>query len=546
MNVGEAIAEILKREGVQVIMGYPINHILEYGAAAGIRPIIVRQERVGIHMADAISRLSGGAKIGVFAMQHGPGSENSFGGVAQAYSESVPILVLPMGYPRHLAHIDPNFNSVASMRTITKSAESLIAPGQVQGIFRRAFTQLRSGRGGPVLVEIPADIWTEQIPEPLEYEPMPAVRYAPDPADIRQAARMLMQARRPVIYAGQGIHYARAWDSLRRLAEFLGAPVATSLQGKSAFPEDHPLSLGTGGFSFPKTVYHFLHHSDLIFGIGCSFSETAFGIPMPKGKPIIHATLDPHHLNKDLRATLGLLGDAKLTLDAICSELARMSQPAEVWKRSGEIATIRHAWLDEWLPKLASDEKPLSAYRIIRDLHQTVDLDNCIITHDSGRPRDQLSSFWVSRRPHSYIGWGKTTQLGYGLGLAMGAKLACPDRLCINVWGDAAIGFTGMDLETAVRERIPILSILFNNSCMATELGVMPIATQKYRSTDISGDYAAMACALGVYGERVTEPTEIIPAIRRGIEQTQAGVPALLEFITSKETAFSSYPKKGG
>jgi acetolactate synthase-1/2/3 large subunit len=191
------------------------------------------------------------------------------------------------------------------------------------------------------------------------------------------------------------------------------------------------------------------------------------------------------------------------------------------------------------MPKLASDEVPLSPYRVIWDLLHTVDVANTVITHDAGSPRDQLSPFWVAREPLTYLGWGKTTQLGYGLGLAMGAKLACPDKLCINVWGDAAIGFTGMDFETAVREHIPILSILLNNFSMAIELKVMPVSTEKYRSTDISGDYAAMARAFGGYGERVTKPEDIIPAIKRGIEQTKKGVPVLLEFITSKEVTIS-------
>ena len=147
----------------------------------------------------------------------------------------------------------------------------------------------------------------------------------------------------------------------------------------------------------------------------------------------------------------------------------------------------------------------------------------------------------MSTEPLSYLGWGKTTQLGYGLGLAMGAKLAAPDKLCINVWGDAAIGFTGMDVETAVRERIPILSILLNNFSMAIELKVMPVSTEKYRSTDISGDYAAMARAFGAHGERVTEAAEIVPAIERGIRATREGHPALLEFITAKETSVSKF-----
>jgi thiamine pyrophosphate-dependent acetolactate synthase large subunit-like protein len=546
MKVGEAIAEILKREGVEIIFGYPVNHVLEAAACAGIRPVIVRQERVGLHMADAMSRVSSGRRIGVFAMQHGPGSENAFGGVAQAYSESVPILVLPMGYSRRLAHIDPNFNSTASMRSVTKSAEPITSAGEIANIFRRAFSRVRNGRGGPALVEIPVDLFAEEIPGPLVYEPVISARYGPDIADVRRAAAALVEAKHPMIYAGQGIHYARAWEPLKRLAELLAAPVATSLQGKSAFPENHPLSLGSGGLAFPRTVPHFLEKADWILGAGCSFTETAFGIAMPAGKKFIHATLDPNHLNKDVRAEIGLIGDAHLTLDALCAEVERLIQKPQVSTVAAEIAAVRKAWLEEWMPKLTSGEAPLSPYRVLWDLQHTVDVANTIITHDAGSPRDQLAPFWVTTQPLGYLGWGKTTQLGYGLGLAMGAKLARPEKLCINVWGDAAIGFTGMDFETAVRERIPILSILLNNFSMAMELPIMPVSTERYRSTDISGDYAAMARAFGGYGERVTEPNEIVPAIRRGIEQTKKGVPALLEFITSKELTVSKqyYGKK--
>ncbi|MDQ6602394.1 MAG: thiamine pyrophosphate-dependent enzyme, partial [Chloroflexota bacterium] len=206
-----------------------------------------------------------------------------------------------------------------------------------------------------------------------------------------------------------------------------------------------------------------------------------------------------------------------------------------------QIASGHEKWLAEWNPKLTSDETPISPYRVIWDLLHTVDVKNTIITHDAGSPRDQIVPFWVSETPLSYIGWGKSTQLGYGLGLAMGAKLARPDKLCINFWGDAAIGFTGMDFETAVRERIPIMSMLMNNFSMAIELPIMQAATKKYRSTDISGNYADMAKAFGGYGERVTDPNEIIPAIKRGIQKTQEGTPVLLEFITAKEISFSTF-----
>lgn len=540
MKLGVAIAEILKREGIEILCGYPVNHLIEYAASADIRPVMVRQERVGVHMADAISRVTSGHSIGAFCMQNGPGAENAMGGVAQCYGESVPVLVLPMGYFRRIANIEPNFNSSQTMKAFSKSAEPIVLASEVCNVFRRAFTKLKNGRGGPVIVEIPEDMWNDEVPEPLNYTPVLRTRSGADPADIKEAAALLFNAKRPVIYAGQGVHYARAWPQLRRLAERLAIPVCTSLTGKSSFPETHPLSLGSGGFAAPRAVSKFLGEADVIFGIGCSFTETYFAVPMPKGKTIIHSTVDPNHINKDVEAKIGLVGDAGLVLNALLEEIGKfVTADRDARGVAAEIANCHKQWLAEWMPKLSCNDAPLNPYRVLWDLQNTVDIHNTIITHDAGSPRDQLSPFWKAVEPLSYLGWGKTTQLGYGLGLAMGAKLAKPDKLCINVWGDAAIGFTGMDFETAVRERIPILSILLNNFCMALELKVMPVSTEKYRSTDISGDYAAMAQAFGGYGERVTRPEDIVPAIRRGIEKTQAGIPVLLEFITCKETKVS-------
>jgi len=542
MKIGAAIAEIMKREGIEILTGYPVNHLLEFAADINIRPVIVRQERIGLHMADAISRVTSGKKIGAFCMQHGPGAENAFGGVAQCFGESVPVLVLPMGYPRRMAHVPPNFNSTISMSTVTKSAEPITSAAEVSNVMRRAFTRLRSGRGGPSLVEIPADMWGDELPGELHYTPVKSVRFGPDPEDVERAAAILAGAKCPVIYAGTGIHWAKAWPQLRALAERLGAPVTTSLGGKSSFPEDHPLALGSGGLAIPKTVRHFLDKADVIFGVGCSFTETNFGVAMPKGRTVIHSTVDPNHLNNNVEVSQSLVGDAALTLDALLIALDdRIKEPRDYSATAREIMEVRTKWLADWAPKRNYNSAPLNPYRVLHDLWKTVDVDNTIITHDAGSPRDQLSPFWISRTPLSYLGWGKTTQLGYGLGLAMGAKLAAPDKLCINVWGDAAIGFTGMDFETAVRERIPILSILLNNFSMAIELKVMPISTEKYRSTDISGDYAAMARAFGGHGERIEQPEDIIPAIQRGIAATKEGKPALLEFITSKETEISRH-----
>ena len=543
MKVADAIAHVLKEEGVEILFSYPVNPIIEAAAVADIRTIIVRQERIGLHMADAYSRLSSGKKIGVFAMQHGPGSENAFGGIAQAYSESVPILVLPAGYPRRLANYYPNFNSTLNMQHVTKWAEPLTMGRAVPEVMRRAFSQLRNGRPGPVLVEVPVDLFREDVPEDWVYTPSFATRTGPDPVAVDEAAAVLAAAERPVIYAGQGVHYAEAWDELRALAETWQIPVTTSLEGKSAFPETHPLSLGSGGRANPRTVKTYLAEADVILGVGCSFALTGFGVPMPRGKTIIHATLDPMDLNKDIEVQHALIGDAKLSLQALVDSMAdrdRTHADNRDGKLAARIAKIKSEWLAEWEAKRTNNEAPINPYRVLKELHDAVDIDNTIITHDAGSPRDQLSPFWEATTPLSYIGWGKTTQLGYGLGLAMGAKLAHPDKTCINVWGDAAIGFTGMDFETAARERIPILSVLMNNFSMAIEIPIMQVAQEKYGSTDISGHYADMAKSFGGFGERVTDPGDIPATIQRGLNATRDGSPALLEFITDKEIQISA------
>lgn len=546
MKVSRAIAKILKQEGVDRLFAYPVNPVIESCAEEDIRTVVVRQERTGLHMADAVGRLSSGRKVGVFAMQHGPGTENSFGGVAQAFGESVPMVILPAGYSRGQTNVRPNFSSLLSYQTVTKSLEQVTLAEEVPNALRRAFTQAKNGRPGPCMVEIPWDLFGEDCPDDLEYRPSIRTRSCPDPDAVRDAARMLVAADLPVICAGQGVHYGKAWSELRKLAELLEAPVTTSINGKSAFPETHPLSLQSGGRSYSRQMHEFLLRADVVFGIGTSFTRSAFGIPWAAyvdNTAVIQATIDTADLHKEIPVALGLVGDAQLTLQALIEQVRRLiAKPRGRGEAvAAEIAEVRAGWFSEWREKLDCGDIPINPYRVVRGLMQTVDTSNTIITHDAGSPRDQLSPFWESKVPLSYIGWGKTTQLGYGLGLAMGAKLEYPDKLCINWWGDAAIGFTGMDFETAVRERIPILSVLSNNSSMAIEIPIMRTATAKYGSTDISGNYAAFANALGGYGERVTEPSEVVPAIRRGIAKTQEGVPTLLEFITSKEQEISRF-----
>jgi len=544
MKVRAAVARVLKQEGVECLFGYPRNPVIESAAEADIRTIIVRQERTGVHMADALSRVTCGDKVGVFAMQHGPGTENAFGGVAQAFADSVPLVVLPAGYSRDVGNIFPNFSALQNFDKVTKWLEQPTLGRVVPDALRRAFTQAKNGRPGPTMVELPTDLLDEDMPDFADHRPTRRLRSSPDATAVSEVAEALVAARVPVIYAGQGIHYAKAWPQLKALAEMLEAPVCTSLAGKSAFPENHPLALGSGGVTYSKQLAHFLAKADVIFGIGCSFTSTGFGIAMPAGKSYIHATLDPIDIDKDLRSDLSLVGDAALTLDMLCAEVAdrlKAAGRAPTGETAKELARVKQEWLAEWAGALNSESRPLSPYRVVRDLMNTLDPARCIVTHDAGSPRNQIVPFWESPEPMTYIGWGKSTQLGYGLGLAMGAKLARPDMMCVNVWGDAAIGFTGMDLETAAREGLPILSILFNNSTMAIEHRWMPAATEKYRSTDVSGDYTMFARSMGCWAERVEEPGQIVPAIQRAVRAIEEGKPALLEFITEYSSPASMY-----
>ena len=541
-----AIANVLKLEGVDWIGCMPSNPLIEAAAVAGIRPIVFRQERTGVHMADGFSRINNGRKTGIFLMQAGPGAENAFGGVAQAYADSVPILLLPAGAARRRAGTDPVFSPTRSYESITKFAAQVNFADRVPELMRRAFTNLRSGKPGPVLLELPSDLNTEEIgEEAFDYEPPPMIRTAADPDAVARAARALLSAQRPVILVGQGVLYAEATDELRQVAEFLQVPVMTTLEGKSAFPENHPLSIGIGGSSTTQAVHQFLTSADLVFGVGCSFIKNNFTVPIPPGKTIIHATNADSDINKDYRSHFPVVGDAKLTLQQFLQELrgqagaqGRPTDQALV----NEIRSAKEEWLAQWLPRLTSDETPINPYRVIWDVMHTVDLDNVIVTHESGSSREQVTPFWEARAPRSFIGWGKSTQLGYSLGLAMGAKTAAPEKQVINFMGDAAFGMVGLDVETAVREGIPITTILMNNSTMGIYPDSrMPTAVQRYNTKQLSGNFSEVAIALGAYSERITDPGDIKAATQRALEANQAGRPALLEFITKEEGVFSKY-----
>ena len=542
MRVVDAVAEILKREGVEYLSCYPTTALIESVAAVGIRPLLCRQERVGVHIADGFSRVSNGKRLGVFAMQYGPGAENAFPGIATAFSDSTPLLVLPLGHPREMAQVFPNFRSSRTYASVTRWVEELTVPGQISNVMRRAFSLLKMGRPGPVMVEIPADVAGAELDDAApEYRCVRSSRPAGNPREVEVAARALVEARSPVILAGQGVLYAEATAELVELAELLQAPVMTTLEGKSAFPEDHPLALGTGSGVMTGPVLDFLRGADVVFAVGASLSRHGMAINLPPGKVIVHATNDERDLNKIYQADHPLLGDAKPVLGQLV-EAARDLVGEGRRSDQGvadEVRRAREKWLSEWTARLTSDEVPLNPYRVMGEFMRTVNPAEAIVTHDSGSPRDQLVPFYKATTPRGYLGWGKSHALGTGLGLIIGAKLAAPGKFCANFMGDAAFGMTGLDFETAVRCDLPILTIVLNNSTMAIERDHLAISHGKFRTRDIGGSYAELGRALGGYSERVERPDEIAPAIQRARRATEDGRAALLEFITGEEITFS-------
>jgi acetolactate synthase-1/2/3 large subunit len=540
--VWDAVAQILKLEGAEQLFCFPSTPLIDACANLGLRPYVCRQERVGVGIADGFARVTSGRRLSVFAMQSGPGSENALPGLATAFADSTPMLLIPSGLPRERAFLPPNFDSLKVLGGLSKSFERVSAPEMVVPAMRRALAQLRSGRPGPVVVEIPSDVGGLECSDLSDYSQVIGTRSGADPGDVDRAAAALIEAKRPVIMAGAGVLYAEASEELKRLAELLDAPVMTTTGGKSSFPEDHELSLGAAGLTSSDPALNFLKEADLVFAVGASLTRgSTVTANIPPGKILVHATNDPRDIGKSYFVEHPLLGDAKLVLGQLFAAVSDRTPRAQSRGSAAEITKAREQWLANWAPQLSSNEVPINAYRVIAEFMREVDPASAVVTHDAGSPRDQLLPFYRATRPHGYLGWGKSHALGTGVGLTMGAKRAAPDKLCVHFMGDAAFGMTGLDLETAVRTGLPTLSIVFKNSTMAVERSSLARSQELFRARDLGGNYCEIARALGLQAERVEAPAEIGPAIRRARGATEDGNAALIEFITSDQTDFANF-----
>ena len=545
MNVNEAVARILKLEGVEWISCFPSNNLIESAAMEGIRTVMFRHERGAIMAADGFSRMNDRERFGVVITQGGPGSENSMGGIAQAFGDNIPILYFAGGPALNQYAVRPNFSPVRTYESVSKYGEVIMQADQVTSTMRRAFHNLRNGRPGPVLIEIPSDVANQEVDEgSLNYQAPKRAPQSPAASDIIDAVKLLLNAKKPVIWSGMGVLMSKASEELRELAELTEIPVYSTMPGKSSFDDRHPLALGAGSSATSLPARTWVQQSDVLFAVGSSMTRTGYGQPIPNGKVIIHNTESIEDLNKDFSVDVGIPGDAKLTLLAMIAEVK--SQIGESGRRdqtavATEIAKLKAQWMADWKDILNSDETPINTYRVIGELERNLDKENSIVTHDAGAPRDTIMPFYTSTVPHSYIGWGKTTHLGYGIPLMIGAKLANPDKFCLNFMGDGAFGMSGLDIETSVREGAPITTVVLNNGGMATYPGGYPVANELFGTTRMGGDYAKLAEGMGAVGITVTQPGEVANAIKQAMKLNAEGRTVLLDVHTNLEARRSNF-----
>ncbi|MDA8219700.1 MAG: thiamine pyrophosphate-binding protein [Dehalococcoidales bacterium] len=545
VKAANGLVRILKAEGVKWVSTFPVCGINNALGEEGVPLVMMREERFAAAVADGLSRATGGKQIGVFTVMGGlncAGLQMAYGALAQAYEDSSPVLCLTDGVPAG-ATGSSHYDISLGFHAVTKWIGQIDQAERVPEFMRRAFTHLRTGRPGPVLVTLPRGLG-EYDEDAHPYVPVRGWRSGPDPDDVKAAVKALLAAKNPLLYVGEGVFYANALTELRQFAEIAQVPVLTTLKGKSAFPENHPLSVGVRG----ELAAAHLRECDLLFAIGSSLSPGRFShaIPGAQGKTIVQCTVDALDINKSYRTDFALIGDAKLTLQALVAETAAQTGGG-VKPKTGlieEIKAAKEQFLAKYRPAMESDEKPINPYRVYADLMKAIDLNNSFVSPDSGNTRDQTSTIYESLIPHGFLGWGNVSTLGFGLAAAIGAKLAYPERQCVNITGDAGVSYMLGNFEALVRHGIGVTTIHINNGSFA---GYGPgfwgpgHDPYTYQVSEHSvADASEAVKALGYYAEDVSEPAEIIPALQRAFAENVKNRPAYLEFLCSE------YPVHGG
>jgi acetolactate synthase-1/2/3 large subunit len=543
VKAANGLIRVLKAEGVGWVGTFPTNIFCNACGEEGVYNFMVRDERYAVAVADGYSRVSDGRSFGVCTVMGGlnaAGTQMAYGALAQAYEDSTPLLCLTDGVPVGSSGVE-RFNIDDAFQSVTKWSGYVNRAERVPEFMRRAFTHLRSGRPAPVLLQLPRGLG-EYEEDDFPYTPVKGWRSQGDPGDVRIAARAITQAGTPIIYAGQGVFYADACEELLKFAELVQAPVLTTLKGKSCFPEDHLLSLGVRG----APAERFLRKADLVFAVGCGLSPTHFGhrIPDAAGKIIVHCTVDESDINRLYWVDHAVIGDAKLVLGQLIEEVEGLGPQ----KRQGLVEDVEDATREKdakFNPLMESDDTPINPYRVYGEMMEVLDRRNSFVTHESGGTRDGLSTVYEALIPHGFMGWGNVSTLGFGLGAAMGAKLAFPERQVVAVTGDAGFGYQVGNYEALVRNGMGLTTVHINNSGFSGYgpgfwgPGHSPF-TSKVTPSDVV-DTSKVVEGLGIHSERIEEPDEVAPALKRALKENEAGRPAFVEVICSQHPVYGRW-----
>ena len=545
IDVGTGLARILKQEGIEWVSTFPVCQVNNALGREGVPLVMMRDDRYAVAVADATSRISGGARIGVCTFQGGvnaAGLQVAFAGMAQAFEDGSPVLCITDGIPAGATE-NTQFDVTAALKTVSKWYGHLDKPERLPEFMRRAFTMLRTGRPGPVVIAIPdSHAQYDETADP--YIPVKGSKFAPDPADVAAAVELLLKAEKPLIYAGEGVIYAGASAELKEFVELANTPVISTLKAKGAFPEDHPLFVGVRG----DQVNHYLDECDLLFAVGSSLSPGRFshGIPGAVNKTIVHCTIDELHVNKTYPTAQAVIGDAKFALQALTAELSAKtsSNGRPAGNVAAEVKSVRDSAMVKYREAMASTEKPINPYKVYAGLMEALDPRKSFVTHESGNTRDQLSTVYDTLVPRAFLGWGNVSSLGFSFAATIAAKLSFPEKQCVAVTGEAGLGYMLGQLEVALRQKIGITVVHVSNGGFAGYgPGFWGDGHDPFTHKVLGYDEVDMSKVIGEMGyhtERVTEASDVVLALQRAFSANESGQPAYIEFICSQ------FPVYGG
>ena len=542
----EILIEALCFEGVDTIFGYPggaVLHIYDelWRARERITHYLVRHEQGAVHMAEGYARATG--RVGVVLVTSGPGATNAVTGIANAYMDSTPLVVITGQVPKHLIGTDAfqEVDTVGITRPCVKHNYLVRDVRDLAGVVREAFHLARTGRPGPVVIDIPKDVTAARASySRLDHVSFPFsdVKAKPRQTDVARAVKAILNSKRPVLYVGGGIVNSGAEVPLHEFAETLRLPVAPTLMGLGGFQSGHPLSLGMLGMHGTYAANMSVAESDLLIAIGVRFDDRVTGklATFAPQASIIHVDIDPANIGKNVAPTLSIAGDAQAVLDEFLAYLRRV-EPKELqeslrlrepwWER------IR-AWQHSQPLRFSGSQSQIKPQSVIRELHQLTK-GEAIITTDVGQHQMWVAQFYPFTRTRQLITSGGLGTMGFGLPAAVGAKLARPDKLVIAVVGDGGFQMTNQELATAVQYDLPVKILIMNNGYLGMVRQWQEMFYDRtYSEVDISvaPDFVKLAEAYGAAAFRATRPDELHDVLSAAINHK--GV-AVIDVVVSKE-----------